>query len=114
MEEREKAYIAGLFDGEGDVGIYSPKSSKNGKRYLRVTVRITNTHRPVLDWVRLVVGNGNVGEHKRTDMTNRKPVYRWQISNANARVFLREILPYLHIKTDKVVEILTERNTGRA
>ena len=115
MTEIEKAYIAGLFDGEGTAGIFSYKATKNGKRYLRVAARIANTDRRCLDYVKECYGGGNVFLANRGGKPNRKvDCYSFQVQNANAIDFLKQIQPYLRIKCNVVQLILGQKHTGPA
>ena len=52
LSEAQLAYIAGLFDGEGSVGIYYTKSSKSGKKYPKLMARISNNNPTVLEWIK--------------------------------------------------------------
>lgn len=113
MTEIEKAYIAGLFDGEGNVAVHRYKASKNGAFYLRISARITNTDRRPLDWLQSVLGYGCVFEQKRNNMTGRKPAYSFQVMNSKGAEFLQQILPYLKIKGEIVARLLAEPHSGR-
>ena len=110
IEKIKVAYIAGLFDGEGDVGTYKYTASKNGKRYLKLTARIHNTDKAVLDWVVTTLKVGRVFEDrkgiKKSGNPGRKQCYVYVTAHQKARIFLKIIYPYLHIKKDKTKESL--------
>ena len=113
MTETEIAYIAGLFDGEGCANVVPYKAKKNGAKYNRMCVRITNTHRGVLDFVRGKVGYGSIAiEHRRRE-PHHKPAFRWIVQNANAVRFLKMVRPYLIIKAKHVDQILAGPISGR-
>lgn len=55
MEETEKAYIAGIIDGEGTVTICmynQPYKKYPYKKYHRTMIAITNTNKPVLEYIK--------------------------------------------------------------
>ena len=70
IPETDRAYIAGLFDGEGS--IYFTRKSKKRKRNTkvkkviryanawRISMEITMTDRSVLEWVHEVLGCGTL------------------------------------------------------
>lgn len=41
MKETTKAYIAGLFDGEGSIGVYITESQRRGKTYTHFVPKVT-------------------------------------------------------------------------
>ena len=78
IPDTDKAYIAGLFDGEGSIhfkrGIEKKKKHK-GKGYrlsnsMRINMEITMTDRSVLVWVHEVLGCGTL--RPKTVKGNRK------------------------------------------
>ena len=88
IPETDRAYIAGLFDGEGSVhfkrGIEKKKKHK-GKGYrtsnsLRLSMEITMTDESVLRWVHEVLGVGTLNKKprkgKRKDGTKSLMQYR--------------------------------------
>ena len=111
-------YIAGLFDGEGDCQIQPYRATKNGKKYLRVVVRITNTDRRCLDFVKENFGSGWVGlnSRKETHIVHKakKDCYKFHLTNKKAVNLLKAIRPFLIIKAEKVDRLLSERHNGRA
>ncbi|MFN4218196.1 MAG: LAGLIDADG family homing endonuclease [Candidatus Bipolaricaulia bacterium] len=52
----ESAYLAGLIDGEGTITL--ARKYKGAHRHLLVS--ISNTERPVLEWVQRVIGAGRI------------------------------------------------------
>lgn len=81
------AWYAGIFDGEGYVGIHV----SGGRESLRVGV--SNTE------IELVSPFLEFGGHLREQAWARNPrwklAYRWEISHRKAAGFLRQVLPYL-------------------
>ncbi len=105
------AYIAGLFDGEGHIGFYTYKASKNGQRYARLVLGITNSYRPVLDWVRKIVGAGRI--HLKRRQGDWKDCYTYILQGMRARTFLTALLPYLKVKHARALDVLSRRTYGR-
>lgn len=98
--ETQKAYMAGMLDGEGHIGISMlPTRNRSRRHWLRVT--LTNTNLEVLreladEWggkvVRLRQGNAERGWRVAGDIS-------WS-TNA-ARQLLEEVQPYLRIKREQ-------------
>ncbi len=101
LTETQKAYMAGLLDGEGCIGVFKQKSS--GKMWqfdFGVRVIITNTNEMVLIWVKEITGAGCMYKSKKAFKENWSPVHRWQVTAEQARSFIKTIYPYLKIKKD--------------
>lgn len=117
MKKIEIAYIAGLFDGEGDVGIYPYKATKNGRYYPKLTARIHNTHKQTLEWVRATLGFGLLYRDrigiKKSGNGAKKQGFVFIVSHVKARKFLAIVKPYLLIKKEKVLQVLTEDESYR-
>lgn len=103
LTEPEKAYIAGIMDGEGLIGYYFQKS----KNRHEATVTITNTDPRLMNWLQEKIGYGNV-KSERSGYSRRKHVcHVWCISNKpRVRDFLEAITPYLMIKQDQAKLLL--------
>lgn len=88
----EIAYLAGLIDGEGTIGIYR----QTGTKTYELKLLITNTSPALLQWLRPRFGGG-VGKHKKE-----KPWHRetWQIVIAQGKAadLIKLCRPFLVIK----------------
>lgn len=100
MTETELSYIAGLFDGEGYVGIID-RTRSGLTRYI-ASVVIANQSKVTLDWICESFG-GRV--HPLKDRRNLRPCYSWYLRGSLMDVFLDAIAPYARIKA-KEVEIV--------
>lgn len=108
MIETEKAYLAGLIDGEGYIGILkSMKGNKkhftSAKEYLYCPVfKIAMTHKPVLEYLHNKYG-GTLNTRKR-NLKNpaHKEAYDWVIKNAKVMVILNEVYPFMRVKQIEV------------
>ena len=92
MKKTDLAYVAGIIDGEGCIGIYKTKY----RYYLTVAVHMTDEW--MVTWLAsLFSGSKNTYTHYRK-RSNCKPEWAWQIQGKRALVFLELILPYLKLK----------------
>ena len=104
LSETEKAYLAGLFDGEGCVGYYSRGVSKE-VQYHSASLHIAMTDPKAITWLmdKLSVGKVSIIAHSG----RRKTVYSWQVCRkAHVREILELIRPYLLTKADQVELLL--------
>jgi len=100
LTDTDKAYMAGIFDGEGYLTIANKKAVNNF--YWRLGIGMTNEE--VLKFFQDKVG-GKIYKEK-TEIGN-KQIYRYQLSNQNRiYFFLKELLPYLIVKKEKVEEFI--------
>lgn len=96
INSEDVAYFAGLFDGDGSVGVYN-RSDKSG--YIS-SVIITNTKREPLDELTSIFG-GYVSVRKQ-DYKKYKFLYNWHVYGKDQIRFLMAILPFLRIKRQQV------------
>lgn len=95
----EVAYLAGLMDADGYIGICKGRPQLgNTKNYgYTLTVNLTNTNYEVMEWVKERFG-GNIYKRKMPKNKNWKQSYNWIVSSKKAEEVLRLIEPYLVIK----------------
>ncbi len=102
LSEAERGYLAGLFDGEGCVGLYKLVRTERSGRYTsyNVTVSISNANREVIEWVNaripatIVVGKKRSAKHR--------VVYQWTMGGGvRPRIFCQEIAPSLIVKREQ-------------
>tara|TARA_R110002020_G_scaffold52629_1_gene147666 strand:+ start:103 stop:567 length:465 start_codon:yes stop_codon:yes gene_type:complete len=118
IADTDKAYIAGLFDGEGSIhfkrGI-EKKKKHNGDGYrlsnsLRLSMEITMTDRSVLVWVHEVLGVGTLTDKprkgKRVDGTPYLKQYRWRCTFRDAFYVCCLIWPWAHTKLPKIQQVI--------
>ena len=101
------AWLAGIFDGEGSVGIYARKFK--GRPYTNYTMRITitNTSIALLDKIKAILDHKGlsyyVKENERQNHKNWRP--RWQMlftGFSRTYLFLKLIRPYVVGKAREV------------
>lgn len=110
MNDLDKAYIAGLFDGRGDIGVYRYRASKNGNRYLRFILRIRSQDKATLEWIARLAGTGSISHNKKATM--KKPYYVLTITNSTAKWFIMQLQPFLKAKAERVKFLLSRPHTG--
>ena len=119
MNDVDKAYIAGLFDGEGSIhfkrGIEKKKKHRGKPGYrmsnsMRISMEITMTDQSVLIWVHEVLGVGTLTDKprkgKRVDGTPYLKQYRWRCTFRDAYWVGLNIWPFAHTKLPKMQQIL--------
>jgi hypothetical protein len=118
IPETDRAYIAGLFDGEGSIhfkrGIEKKKKHK-GQGYrlsnsMRINMEITMTDYSVLLWVHETLGVGTLRSKtvkgRRKDGTKYLPQWKWRCTFRDAYHVCLLIWPWSHTKLEKINKIL--------
>ena len=112
IHETDRAYIAGLFDGEGCVSYkqYNRKRAHNKKAYptWQIRLEIAMTDRSVLVWLNEVLGVGTVGEkrYKTKYTAGWKKQWRWRCSHRDAFYVCCLIWPWTHVKLPEIQKII--------
>ena len=112
IPETDRAYIAGLFDGEGCVSYkqYNRKRANNKKAYptWQIRLEIAMTDRSVLVWLNEVLGVGTVGEkrYKTKYTAGWKKQWRWRCSHRDAFYVCCLIWPWSHVKLPQIQKII--------
>jgi len=108
LTETEKAWLAGVIDGEGSVGIYR---SADGRR---IEVQVCNTHFGFITKIRDVVGCGSIcTRHFHGSLhKGRKPLDQYTMKGSERGLkLLEQVLPYLIVRREKAEAILNELRT---
>ncbi len=93
------AYTAGLFDGEGSIGIRLQRARHSPeKRYHAVNLAICSTDRALVDWLRATFGGQVNANHKENAARNYKDAWKWILLSRHAAAFLAAVRPYLRVK----------------
>ena len=118
IPDTDKAYIAGLFDGEGSIHFKrgpEKKKKHKGKGYrisnsLRLSMEITMTDQSVLTWVHEVLGVGTLNRKprkgKRVDGTKYLMQYRWRATFRDAYYVCCLIWPWAHTNLPKINQVV--------
>ena len=103
------AYLAGLIDGEGCIGIaatFDKRSSRSRAYFGRLYV--SNTDIRLMAWLQEHCG-GRVNAMPRKSQPTWKTGYKWELQGANAELVLRATLPYLVLKRRQAETLLELR-----
>ena len=112
INDTDKAYIAGLFDGEGSIDFTKRKEKKKSGTYdcMRISMEISMTDRSVLVWLHEVLGVGTLSNKprkgKRVDGTKYLMQYRWRCTFRDAYYVCLLIWPWAHTKLPKIQQII--------
>ena len=118
IPETDRAYIAGLFDGEGSIYFakrLEKKKKHKGKGYRlanaqRISMEITMTDRSVLQWVHEVLKVGTLVRKPRKglrkDGTKYLTQWKWRCTFRDAYYVCTLIWPWSHTKLPKINQIL--------
>jgi hypothetical protein len=92
MTNEQKAYIAGIIDGEGWLG-FTNKGRGHGRP--QPQIQVSSCDSELIDWLKEACGGWNCKPIVRGG--NRNIEYRWRIGGYKACALLAEIAPYLVI-----------------
>lgn len=104
MKKNEAAYIAGILDGEGYLGV-----SLNSGRY-RSRIQIEMTALPLLRWINTKIPEARI--LKRPIRNKRwRQQYSLVISDNAIPKFLKHVLPFLRLKKNQANVLLRFQKT---
>ncbi|MBZ2174153.1 hypothetical protein K8M07_02715 [Schnuerera sp. xch1] len=98
MLETEKAYIAGILDGEGSIML--TKFHKN--QYPSPCISISSTDIELLTWIKNTTKMGKIIHKKNYNKEKHLDCYAYKVIYNDALTLLEEIQPYLIIKRKKL------------
>jgi len=109
MKNTDIAYIAGLIDGEGYIGIKKSTIRKdcfNPSYHARIQIRMVDEE--AIKFITKTLG-GNYYKEKPS-VAKGRPLYCFQASDKSAEMILKTILPYLKIKKSLAEIVLKFRS----
>lgn len=107
MTETQKAYLAGIFDGDGCVSIVKSNKPPYGM-YHQLAVMFTQSSLPYLEAIREIAGVGKIYEQTGvTKLKRNRSAYIWRIPSRAGAILIEELLPYL-IRKRRQAEIAVE------
>ena len=112
LTETERAYFAGLFDGEGYVSIRTQQGSaeeaieraaKSGFGACRfgLVIGVTMTDKNSIFWLHERLGGSAVIDSKTADHPRWNKAWHWRALGDTAIAVLKQIYPYLRVKKRK-------------
>ncbi len=110
VPDTDKAYIAGLFDGEGSIYYKRLKQTRHNRpgkpvhNVWSIRMEIAMTDYSVLVWLYEVLGVGKLNPRKVKP--GRKKQWRWRCTHRDAYYVCCLIWPWSHTKLDKVQQII--------
>ncbi len=102
LTPEERAYIAGLVDGEGSIYVAAVGPNRDKTVYPIVTIAMT--HSGLIQWLAEKLQAGTVKLHNQTSLRSHphfKPQYRMQIFGKRAQLLCQVIYPYLKVKAEQ-------------
>ena len=96
-------YMAGFFDGEGSIGVYT-NGKRNGRTLrVQVTQTITESSSKLLDEAQSRWGGSLCTFNKR----ERRAAFIWQLTASGGYKFLKDVRPWLRLKAKEADLVLT-------
>ena len=96
LDERQKAYLAGFFDGEGCIHGYFTHP-RNGRRMGSTKVTVVCGNLEVLMFGQKLFG-GSINKRVFKEKPKWNDALTWHLGTKETSVFLRAVLPYLIVK----------------
>ncbi len=96
--ESEKAWFAGMLDGEGCIHI-SKEIRQSGYCRYRLIADVINTFFPALEKIKEIWKAGNINPTKGI----KRPIWRWRSHGNTAEWILEHAFPYLVIKREQAL-----------
>lgn len=96
------AYLAGILDGEGHVGIHLEK--RQGYHYAVARIAVGMTNEAAVRALARVFGG--TAKKRPPGLRGRKPVFLWQVTNKLATKVAKTLLPYLVVKAPQAACIV--------
>ena len=90
LSRTDAAYIAGLIDGEGTIGLVR----KHRNDYRQLGISISSTEPALLEFVRTTCGTGVISSKRRTN-THHTQSYTFAVYNRRALDLLKQVHPFL-------------------
>jgi hypothetical protein len=109
LTETEKAWLAGFWDGEGSITIFT-HVEKNGREKICPTLTVVNTHEGVIAHVIELLdklGTSFSIFHRKTSSDKHKDAYQLGTRNMQyIKTVLEALLPYLVCKKPQAILVL--------
>ena len=102
------AYIAGILDGEGYIGLvkHIEKRSKRETIYYDPVVNVSMTNKLAIDFINSLF-EGNIWFSDKGEKTNRKGIFEWVAKGQKrTKEILEAVLPFLKVKKEQAVTLL--------
>src|SRR6266403_465767 len=110
------AYMAGIIDGEGSIYIGNFSSNpKTGSKYYQTNIEVTNTDKPLMDWIADTFG-GRINTYLLSQIpkNSRRTYYRWIATGERVTHLAEILLPYLIAKKRQAEIMIKMRETYKS
>ncbi len=97
MTDTEKAYIAGIIDGEGSIML--TRFHKN--QFPSPCVSVASTDKELLLWLLKTIGKGRIINKRNYNKMKHKDSYTYRVIYDDAIALLRDVSPFLIIESKK-------------
>jgi hypothetical protein len=111
LTEIQKAYLAGIIDGEGCIGINILPSHSGTVKRLQLRVLVANTNYQLISWLCETTGIGYVFKKIRKNNPKAKDGYEWIVNSLKALWLLHQVKDYLVIKKEQASVAIEFQNT---
>lgn len=109
LSVRDRAYIAGILDGEGSIVLWD---RGNGGR-LQLRVSVANTHQGLVDYLCSITNCGSVVRHEFPPEKGYKTSLTWQVYGSNAVSLLKQLLPLLIVKRERAIVAIESQSVRK-
>ena len=108
MDEKVFAYLAGIVDGEGSLGMRPTCMNARAPRtvHYQPYLSIVNTDQALIHWLQAMIPEGKVYPRKPNKWSKKQAYMFGVYSRESIRRLLVGMLPYLIIKCAKAQEVL--------
>src|SRR3990167_6987924 len=107
MKQTTIAYLAGLVDGEGYIGIKKTRSPHSVSPLYHERIQVRMVHEGSIKFLADTLGGKYYVEKPRS--AQGRPLFFWQASDALACRILETLLPFLIIKRESALTVLALR-----
>lgn len=97
MTSEEKAYIAGIIDGEGSIMLLK----FHNNQFPSPCVSLGSSTLELLEWIKLKTNMGVIKDKKNYNSVKYKDSYTYIVKHNEAIELIEELLPYLIIESKK-------------
>jgi hypothetical protein len=114
IDDRERAYAAGFFDGEGCITISMRRARRGAKEHHTLLVSVSQCDLRPLNWLRERFGGSiSPSNSKIAKARGYRQAYRLCLAGAKADRFLSEIQPFAIVKREQIDLAIEFRGTTR-
>ena len=104
MKDTDLAYLAGVIDSDGCIGVRYRRYGPTQRDYFYPMVDIKQVSPEACLLAREL--GGHIEYIKKAIAPNRRRLYRWEASSRTAASVLRLLLPYLRIKREQALNAI--------